>query len=305
MVAITWLDVLQGTLMLTVVVGTGLVLVARVGSPVTLMSEATRAAPDLGRVANQSVSVYLGYFVIWASAISVIPHIVMRVYTARDAARARLSLNLAMVFYSIMILAAVLAVVPAGKIQFPALPDADAIFLKVMEAEFPPLFRGVAVAAVLAAVMSTTDALLLACSSAVSHDLLGGWLRARLSERATSWVRVGTTWILGALALYWAYSPPPLITEFYTAAVGLISAGLFVPTVAGLWWKKANRSGGVAALVTGTLVYIIVQSGIVAIPLSPILAALPASALAMWLGGRFGTTESSHRLEQVAELHRE
>ena len=305
MVAVTWTDVFQGTLMLFVVLGTAIALVWQAGSPIDLMAQATRAAPELGDVLNQPTSSYLGYFVIWASAISVIPHIVMRVFTARDANRARLSLNIAMVVYSVMILAAVLAIVPVGKIQFPNLSDADQVFLKVMEVDFPPFVRGLAVAAVLAAVMSTTGALLLACSSAISHDLLGSFAKKRLGDKATSVLQIGSAWLIGALALYWALSPPELITEFYTAAVGVISAGLFVPTIAGLWWKKANRAGGLAALVTGTLVYAVTQFGLIDLPLSPILAALPASALAMWAGGRFGTPEETGMLQQIARLHEE
>ncbi len=247
----------------------------------------------------------LGYFVIWASSISVIPHIVMRVFTARDSNRARLSLNLAMVLYSVMILAAVFTFVPVGKIQFPVLEDADQVFLKVMEVDFPPLVRGLAVSAVMAAVMSTTGALLLACSSAVSHDLVEGFFGKRLSEKAMLWVQIGSAWMIGALALYWAYSPPPLISEFYTAAIGLISAGLFVPTIAGLWWKRANLAGGIAAIVTGTLVYCLLQFRVFGQPLSPILAALPASALAMWVGGRLGRAEDTKMMEQIERLHEE
>jgi SSS family transporter len=303
MVAVTWTDVFQGTLMLLLVLGVALTVLWRAGSPMELMSEASRVAPELGSVANQSAAGYIGYFVIWASAVSVIPHIVMRVFTARDAGRARLSLNLAMVVYSVMILAAVLAIVPVGKIQFPGLADADQVFLKVMEADFAPLVRGLAVAAVMAAVMSTTGGLLLACSSAVSHDLVEGFAGLELSGKASSWVQVGTAWVIGGFALYWAYSPPELITEFYTAAVGLISAGLFVPTVAGLWWKKANRAGGLAALVTGTLVYAVLQFRLIDVPASPILVALPASALAMWMGGRMGAPEEPMMLEEIGRLH--
>jgi sodium/pantothenate symporter len=303
MVAVTWTDVFQGTLMLFLILGVAFTLLLQVGSPVELMTEATRVAPELGSVANQSAAGYIGYFVIWASAISIIPHIVMRVFTAKDAGRARLSLNLAMVVYSIMILAAVLAIVPVGKIQFPGLADADQVFLKIMETRFPPFARGLAVAAVLAAVMSTTAGLLLACSSAVAHDLLEGFAGLKLTEKASSWIQIGSAWVIGALALYWAYSPPELISEFYTAAVGLISAGLFVPTVAGLWWKKANLAGGLAALVTGAVVYGLLQFGLITLPASPILVALPASALAMWIGGRLGAPEKPVMLEQIGRLH--
>ncbi len=304
MVAITWTDVVQGFLMVFVIAGTALVLVWRVGSPFEIISQATAVAPELGQVANRPVSGYLGYFIIWATAIPVIPHIVMRVFTAKDAESARLSLNLSMLVYSVMILAAVLAIVPIGRIDFPGLQDADQLFLRVMETQFPPLIRGIAVAAVLAAVMSTTDALLLACSSAIAHDILGGFLRGRASERTMSLVRIGSTWVVGIAALLWAFSPPELITEFYTAGVGVLSASLFVPTIAGLWWKKANLAGGVGAVVSGAAVYILAQFGIIDIGLAPVVVALFASAAAMILGGLLGPQESTEMVERIEALHR-
>ena len=303
MVAITWTDVIQGFLMLFVVMGTALVIVWRVGSPFEIMSQATAVAPELGQVANRPVSSYLGYFIIWATAIPVIPHIVMRVFTARDANSARLSLNLSMLLYSVMILAAVLAIVPVGRIDFPGLQDADQLFLRVMETQFPPLVRGIAVAAVLAAVMSTTDALLLACSSAISHDLLGGLLKGRASERTMGLVRIGSTWVVGVAALLWAFSPPELITEFYTAGVGILSASLFVPTIAGLWWRRANLAGGVGAVASGAVVYVLVQFGVVDIGVAPVVVALFASAAAMILGGCFGPRESKEMVERIEALH--
>lgn len=302
MLAITWTDVVQGGLMLVLVLGTAAAMIVRAGSPLQLMAEATAVAPELGQVAGQPVSHYLGYFVIWATAIPVMPHIVMRVFTARDADGARMSLNLAMLAYSALILAAVFAIVPVGKLHFPGLADADRVFLAVMEAEFPPVIRGIAVAGVLAAVMSTTDALLLACASALAHDLVGGALGIRLGARGEARVRVASTVVLGGLALFWALSPPALLSRFYTAGIGLLSAGLFVPLIAGLWWKRANRSGGVAALVVGSGTYLVLLLG--GGP-SPILIALPASLAAMLIGGWFGAPESAEKIAEVAALHPE
>ena len=303
MVAITWTDVIQGVLMLVVVVGTAVAMMWRLGSPAELMQQATAVAPELGQVSGQSVASYLGYFVIWATAIPVIPHIVMRVFTAKNADSARLSLNLAMLVYSVMILTAVLAIVPVGKLHFPGLEDADQVFLRVMESEFPPLIRGIAVAAVLAAVMSTTDALLLACSSAIAHDILGSLLGKKTSDRTLSVIRIGSAWLIGLLALYWAISPPELISQFYTAGIGLLSASLFVPTIAGLWWKRANRVGGVAAVVSGAVTYVLVFFEVIEVGIAPVIAALVVSAMAMVLGGVLGRAESSEMLSQIEALH--
>jgi SSS family transporter len=303
MVAITWTDVIQGMLMLVVVVGTALVFIWRVGSPLEIIKQATDVAPELGQVTNQPVSSYLGYFVIWVTAIPVIPHIVMRVFTAKDARSARLSLNFAMLAYSTLILAAVLVVVPVGRTEFPGLADADQLFLRLMETQFPPIVRGIAVAAVLAAVMSTTDALLLACSSAITHDLLGGILRGRANERILATVRVGSTWLIGILALIWAFSPPELISQFYTAGVGLLSSSLFVPTIAGLWWKQANRTGGVAAVLAGAVVYGLGVFGAINIGIPPVVVALLASVLGMLLGGLYGAPEKSEKIAEIESLH--
>ena len=118
-------------------------------------------------------------------------------------------------------------------------------------------------------------------------------------------VRVGSAWVIGALALYWAYSPPELLSEFYTAGIGLLSAGLFVPTIAGLWWRRANLTGGVLALVTGAATYVLAlpQIGVLAFAPSPILVALPASAVAMAVGGALGPADPAERIDRVAGLH--
>ena len=209
-----------------------------------------------------------------------------------------------MVFYAVLILSADLAVTPVGKMNFPDLADADTVFLRVMEVEFPPFFRGIAVAAVLAAVMSTTDALLLACSSAISHDLLGNYLKERVSRKTGHWITVGVAWVVGLTAMTLAYNPPTLITQFYTIAIGLLSAGLFVPVIAGLWWKKANLPGGIASLIGGVATYLLVQfSPELFPPASAILFALPVSALLMWLGGTLGAPEKDTMIAAVSALH--
>jgi sodium/pantothenate symporter len=304
MLAITWTDVVQGALMLLVILGTAFAMMMQNGTPIDIIAQASVKAPELGQVANQPLASYLGSFVIWAAAIPVIPHIVMRVFTAKDSEGARLSLNIAMVMYSIMILAAVMVIVPVGKMSFPNLQDADQIFLEVMKNQFPPLIRGLAVAAVIAAVMSTTDALLLACSSAISHDLLGDYLKEHVSEKTENRINVAIVWVVGIAAMIFAYSPPKLITEFYSAAIGILSAGLFVPVVAGLWWKKANLLGGIASIVMGVGAYLTVQFNPDAPPLAAILYGLPASALAMVVFSQFGSITSYDIQSTIEGLHR-
>jgi len=303
MLAVTWTDVAQGLVMLTVVLGTAAYVALRAGALVGPLDEAARVAPSLVSVGEHPWTVDVGAFVVWAAAIPVIPHIVMRVFTAKDARGARLSLNYAMLGYSALILAAVFLIVPHARVAFPDLQDSDQVFLAVMRSEFAPWIRGLAVAAVLAAVMSTTDALLLACSSAVAHDLVVGAWGKRPSERALGRINMAVVWGVGLTAMALAYDPPKLITLFYSAAVGLLSASLFVPVLGGLWWKGANRAGGVAAFLTGAVVYLVVQFTPGSPPLSAILFALPASTFALYAGSRLGRPDPAALHAHVAALH--
>lgn len=303
MLAVTWTDVVQGTLMLLVVLGTAAALTYDQGAPLAVLDRATEAAPKLGEMTQTPIASLLGIFTLWAAAIPVIPHIVMRVFTAKDAEGARVSLNLAMILYSILILAAVLIIVPVGILLHPGLQDADQVFLKVMQGQFPPFVRGLGIAAVLAAVMSTTDALLLACSAAVTHDLLGPFL-ARKGERVRRLTTAAVPWAIGLFAMACAYHPPKLITTFYSSAIGLLSASLFVPLLAGLWWKKANRIGGSASILVGAVVYLALELGGFAIPkFSPVLFALAASAGAMALGSALGKPPAPEISLRIERLH--
>lgn len=303
--AITLTDVVQGVLMLALVLGTAAWLGATEG--LTVLPRAVEVLPDLGKPSGFGQASLVGSFLLWATAIPVVPHVVMRVYTARDAHGARLALNLAMVGYSAIVLAAVFVIVPVGVLDAPALEDPDRVFHTVVETRFPPLVRGVAVAAVIAAVMSTTDALLLACSSAIAHDLIASRRPADrpLSSEQLAWLNRIIVAAVGTVAALLALSPPALLTELYTAAIGTLSASLFVPLVAGIWWKRATTAGGVAAVLLGASSYLLLQLDPFAwevAPMTPILYALPSSALGMVAGSLAQAPDDTLRAE-IDALH--
>ncbi len=84
----------------------------------------------------------------------------------------------------------------------------------------------------------------------------------------------------------------------------MLSASLFVPTIAGLWWKNPNLAGGARAVLVGAVVYVLVQVGVIDIGLASVVVALFASAAAMLLGGLFGPRESAGMIAQIEALHR-
>jgi sodium/pantothenate symporter len=302
--AVTWTDVLQGILMAFVVLILSATLLYKFNGLTPLIKKGVSVYPVLGKMAAMPVSSFIGAFVIWATAIAVIPHIVMRVYSAKDVRSARLSLNYAMIIYAIMIILAVSTIAPASRVLFPHLKDADAAFFNIIERHFSPLLAGLSIAAVMAAVMSTTDALLLACSSAISHDLYEKSLGKKASEKQLKYIRIGSVWFIGFIAMILAFNPPKLLTMLYTAAVGILCSSLFVPLVFGIWWKRATNAGALWSMLAGSISYIMLLFFTNMPALSHIIISLPFSLLIMIIASYLTHSPDNQIISLMEELHR-
>lgn len=136
-------------------------------------------------------------------------------------------------------------------------------------ANLPSWVIGLIAAGGLAAALSTAAGLLLAISSAISHDLIkrsinpgitekGELLAARISMATAI---VVATW-LGA-------NPPGFAAQVVALAFGIAAASLFPALMMGIFSKRVNNKGAVTGMVVGlafTLVYIFMYKGWFFIP---------------------------------------
>jgi cation/acetate symporter len=121
----------------------------------------------------------------------------------------------------------------------------------------------------LAAALSTAAGLLLAISSAVSHDLLKGVFVKDISEKnelmASRIAMAGAILVAGYLGLH----PPGFAAQVVALAFGIAAASLFPVLMMGIFMKSMNRQGAVAGMLVGlisTVVYIFVYKGWFFIP---------------------------------------
>jgi cation/acetate symporter len=133
--------------------------------------------------------------------------------------------------------------------------DADVLVLATPEiAGLPYVISGLVAAGGLAAALSTADGLLLAISNALSHDVY-----YKLVDRSASTqkrVTISKLLLLGVafIAAYAASTKPGDILSLVGAAFSLAGSTLFPALVLGVFWKRANRQGAVAGMVTGFVV---------------------------------------------------
>ena len=105
----------------------------------------------------------------------------------------------------------------------------------------------------IAAALSTAAGLLLVISAAVSHDLIKGIFAPGISERGE--LRAGR--IAAAFAIlvagYLGYDPPGWVAQVVAFAFGLAAASLFPVILLGIFFKRINREGAIAGMLTGLL----------------------------------------------------
>jgi len=105
----------------------------------------------------------------------------------------------------------------------------------------------------IAAALSTAAGLLLVISAAISHDLIKGIFVPDISEKNE--LRAGR--IAAAFAIliagYLGFDPPGWVAQVVAFAFGLAAASLFPVILMGIFFKRVNREGAIAGMLTGLL----------------------------------------------------
>jgi len=131
-------------------------------------------------------------------------------------------------------------------------------------ANLPGWVIGLVAAGGLAAALSTAAGLLLAISSAVSHDLIKGQLAPNISEKGELLSARIAMAVAIVVATYLGLNPPGFAAQTVALAFGLAAASIFPALMMGIFSKRVNNTGAVAGMLVGlgvTLVYIFLHKG--------------------------------------------
>ncbi|MCG6657647.1 cation acetate symporter [Halomonas campisalis] len=131
-------------------------------------------------------------------------------------------------------------------------------------ANLPPWVIGLIAAGGIAAALSTAAGLLLAISSAISHDLIKKTINPGISEKGemlAARISMGGAILL---ATYLGLNPPGFAAQVVALAFGIAGASIFPALMMGIFSKRVNSKGAVAGMLAGliaTLLYIFTYLG--------------------------------------------
>ncbi len=116
----------------------------------------------------------------------------------------------------------------------------------------------------IAAALSTAAGLLLAIATAISHDVLKGWLMPDITDQQElkySRIAIGGAIIVAG---YLGLNPPGFAAQVVALAFGLAAASIFPAIMMGIFSRRINDKGAIAGMLAGlgtTLVYIFIYKG--------------------------------------------
>jgi SSS family transporter len=187
------------------------------------------------------------------------PHVINNILCAKDMKYFKWAPLVAFGIYGVVMFLlkfagfAGIVLVNEGMVQLPKVPNAsDFIFVYGVEAALPTMFLwGIFATIVLAAVMSTTDRLMLTIGTYFSWDIYKKILRPEAPDKQVLVVSRVSVFIAAAVTLLLALNPPEMLVWLIWAGIGIMFATFSVPLLAGLYWRRATREGALVSMALG------------------------------------------------------
>ncbi|MEY3466565.1 MAG: sodium/proline symporter PutP [Steroidobacteraceae bacterium] len=256
--AVSWSDVLQGSLMffaLVIVAGLG---ISMAGGLESTFARLDALDPDLldPFVADEGRRLgWIGIASLLAWGIGYVgqPHILARFMAARSARHIEVARRVAMVWVVVVLIAAVMVGL-AGRLVLPEPlrgTDTEKVFIVMATMFLHPAVAGFCLAGVMAAIMSTASAQLLVASSAFAQDFYGSLFRPTASQRELLWAGRWSVLAIAALAFTLGLDPESKVLALVAWAWAGFGAAFGPAVVLSLYWSGMTRAGALAGILVG------------------------------------------------------
>ncbi|MBM7583992.1 SSS family transporter [Bacillus pakistanensis] len=262
MISAVWTDFIQ---MIVMVFGSLIVFIGgmkMVGGMSQLNSEIANINPDMVQAFHTTgpigIFAFISYFFIYVIGHQGQPHVVSKFYMIRKISMLKWACIIAASTYALTALLWFVGLytrvmVERGEMTAPATPDLVAPLF--IESFFHPAIAGLIFAAVMAAIMSTSEAFLLVASSSIVRDVYQQIIKKgeKLPEKKELALSRWITLAVIALTFLLSLNPPDLVGWLGNASWGIFVASLVPVLSIGILWKRATR---VAAIWSSALGFI-------------------------------------------------
>lgn len=254
--AVIWCDTMQFFVMMIASVGALFCCLNAVGGFSGLNAALSSIDPNLIKGdggGSTPWTMALAWTFIWGLGNSAQPYTLGRFYCAKDVKTAVIGAGVgAFIISFFWILVGIVGL--TARVKFPDLASIDLAYPAVATKLFPTPIGVLAICGLMAAIISTLDTLLVTLGTTVGRDIYQQILRPDADSKRVLFVSRMATLLIGSAALIFAMNPPGPVLVITSFAWSVIASAFFVPLVAGIHWKRANKTGAILSMVGGAAV---------------------------------------------------
>jgi sodium/proline symporter len=264
--AVSWTDFVQGLLMLTAVIAVPLIALAAIGGPAEFSRNLEPGFMHIfSDAANQPLTaVSIISQLAWGLGYFGMPHILVRFMAIKKELDVTKSAVVACVWVLLSLGFAVLAGA-VGSVFVPGLEDSETVFIQMIQKIFMrtdalvpvPLLGGFFLCSILAAIMSTTDSQLLVTASSITGDIYKGSINKKAPDKHLVWFSRGAVLSVSLIAYIIATDRTSSIMALVSNAWSGFGSAFGALILLSLYWKRVNRAGAAAGIISGGLTVII------------------------------------------------
>lgn len=196
----------------------------------------------------------------WGLGYFGMPQVLLRFMAIRREDELKRSRRIAMIWVVISLAVAVFIGI-VGRQLYPAThltkAAAENIFITLATSSLPAILAGFVMAGILAATISSSDSYLLIAASSVSKNIFQGIIKKDANDKQVMLVTRITLLVIAIIAIILALDEDSIIFEIVSFAWSGFGATFGPLMIFSLFWKRINRAGAIAGMVSGaTTVFI-------------------------------------------------
>lgn len=218
---------------------------------------------SVSRTASPYSALTIASTLAWGLGYFGMPHILLRFMGIEDENKLKLSRRIASVWVVISMAVAIFigiigySMSKAGVIDvLEGSSQAEELIIRISlflsnHGFLAIIMAGLILSGILACTMSTSDSQLLAASSSVSQDLMKNCFKIKLSNKASMNVARLTVVLISVVGVIIAWNPNSSVFRIVSFAWAGFGATFGPLMLFSLFWKRTNRYGAIAGMITG------------------------------------------------------
>ena len=198
----------------------------------------------------------------WGLGYFGMPHILLRFMAIEDKEKVKTSRRIASVWVVISMAVAIFigiignSLSANGTIEKLGGTQSETIIMKIAtymseNGFILAILGGLIFAGILASTMSTSDSQLLAASSSMSENLLKGMFKINLNQKQSMISARLVLIVIAVLSVFIAWNPDSSVFRIVSFAWAGFGATFAPVMLLALFWKRSNKYGAIAGLITG------------------------------------------------------